>query len=329
MYKIASPKGGREWFLVEFRKKTGLYESSLPGSGLLVYRINEKVPGNAYGPPDEEYVYRPGGTVTDNGDYYSAFYSSEAKRTAISDVTNPSSFRTDGTAGGLSISNIGSAAGDSIKFDVTILTSTEAIKNEYTASKVPFDWIDIAKTGTEIKNWVNATASPEATLDDGYANTPIPLGFGFTFYGQKYDSLYVGINGLVSFTQKALCLAAYGAPSLTEIGSFNRHTTWPGNVVFPNSIAIAYQDYDLNRKDGYGGGGVFRHGIHPADRQGGDGKRYHAGDRVDRHFLKGLPYWHALVCIIALQSGFSYLYKPETAHHLYGGHFRFRVPMKD
>jgi M6 family metalloprotease-like protein len=258
IYKIASPRAAREWFLVEYRKKAGMYESILPGSGLLVYRINEKVAGNAYGPPDEEYIYRPGGTLTVVGDAYSAFYCSEAKRTAINDATNPSCFLSDGLAGGLSISNIGSAVGDSIRFDVTILTAADVqVKNDYVASKTPFSWTDIAATGTEIHNWVNASAAPDATLDDGYADTAIPLGFDFSYYGQKFNSLYVGINGLVSFTQKALNVGSYGVPSLTEVGSFSRNILWPGNATFLNSIAVAYQDFDLNRKDGYGGGGIF------------------------------------------------------------------------
>jgi M6 family metalloprotease-like protein len=258
IYKIASPRGAREWFFVEYRRKSGQYEAFLPGSGLLVYRINEKVAGNAYGPPDEIYVYRPNGTLTSSGNTGNAFFSSDVKRTAINDVTNPSSFLSDGLAGGLSISNIGSAVGDSIRFDVTILSAADVqVKNDYAASKTTFTWTDIAKTGTEIHNWVNASANPDATLDDGYTDTAIPLGFDFSYYGQKFDSLYVGINGLVSFTQKALNVGSYGVPSTTDVGSFSRNILWPGNSTFLNSIAVAYQDFDLNRKDGYGGGGVF------------------------------------------------------------------------
>lgn len=63
-YKIASPNSSTEYFVVEYRRKTGTFESSLPGEGLLVYRINTSRDGqgNAQGPPDEVYIYRPGGT---------------------------------------------------------------------------------------------------------------------------------------------------------------------------------------------------------------------------------------------------------------------------
>ena len=65
-YRINSPNSTTEYYVVEYRRKTGTFESSLPGSGLLVYRINLSIPsgqwGNDCGPPDELYVYRPGGT---------------------------------------------------------------------------------------------------------------------------------------------------------------------------------------------------------------------------------------------------------------------------
>lgn len=120
-YKIASPNSTTEYFVLEYRRKTGVFESSLSGSGLLVYRINtnQDGQGNASGPPDEVYVYRPNGTSSVNGTPDQAYFSSAAGRTAINDLTNPSSFLASGSAGGLNISNIG-AAGESISFTVTI-----------------------------------------------------------------------------------------------------------------------------------------------------------------------------------------------------------------
>lgn len=61
-YKIRSPNSATEYFVLEYRRKTGTFESSIPDSGLLVYRVNaiRDGLGNAYGPPDELYMYRPG-----------------------------------------------------------------------------------------------------------------------------------------------------------------------------------------------------------------------------------------------------------------------------
>jgi M6 family metalloprotease-like protein len=114
-YRIPSPNSSNEFFVVEYRKRIGTFEASLPGEGLVIYRINTTRVGNDKGPPDEVYVYRPDGTRTTNGIIKSAALSSNSGRTSISDWTNPSSFLTDGSLGGLDISNVGSL-GDSISF---------------------------------------------------------------------------------------------------------------------------------------------------------------------------------------------------------------------
>ncbi|MFB3812705.1 MAG: M6 family metalloprotease domain-containing protein [Terriglobales bacterium] len=115
-FRINSPNSSTEYFIVEYRKRSGTFETSLPGEGLLVYRINSTVAtGNRNGPPDEVYVYRPGGTTTVNGTPNLAPYSSNSGRTSINDATSPSSFLSDGSAGGLNISNV-TAIGDTISF---------------------------------------------------------------------------------------------------------------------------------------------------------------------------------------------------------------------
>ncbi len=117
VFKIASPNSTKEYFLVEYRKREGAFESSLPGEGLLVYRINPTVSGNADGPPDEVYIYRPNGTSTENGTISLAGLSLNSGRTSINDFTNPPSFLEDGSAGGLSIKNVG-PMGSTITFEV-------------------------------------------------------------------------------------------------------------------------------------------------------------------------------------------------------------------
>ncbi|MFZ4401871.1 MAG: M6 family metalloprotease domain-containing protein [Bacteroidales bacterium] len=117
-FKIASPYSGNEYFMLEYRNKSGTFESNLPGSGLIVYRIDTSVNGNANGPPDEVYLYRPGGTVTVNGNTNSAHFSSNDGRTAINDTTNPVCFLQNGGIGGLNISNI-TNADTTISFNVS------------------------------------------------------------------------------------------------------------------------------------------------------------------------------------------------------------------
>jgi len=119
---------------VEYRKKEGLYEVNTPGSddGMLVYRINGNINGNANGPPDEVYVYRPGGTTTDNGNLTQAIFSAETGRTEFNDSTDPSSFLYGGSPSGLNIQDIG-PAGDIIEFtywNIFIQTDIVGIEND-------------------------------------------------------------------------------------------------------------------------------------------------------------------------------------------------------
>ena len=98
-------------------KSPGTFENSLPASGLLVYRINSLYAGmgNASGPPDEVYIYRPGGTTTANGNLNSAPFSQESGRRMFNDDTNPYCFLSDGGDGGLFIHQVGTCD-DQISF---------------------------------------------------------------------------------------------------------------------------------------------------------------------------------------------------------------------
>ncbi len=115
-YKITSPVNPDEFFILEYRNQSGTFESSLPGSGLLVYRINSLAGnGNAQGPPDEVYLYRPNGDLTNNGDLSQATFTSDAGRTVFNNITNPSCFLSNGDPANISLSAIG-AAGSTISF---------------------------------------------------------------------------------------------------------------------------------------------------------------------------------------------------------------------
>ncbi len=121
-YKIPSPNSSTEYFVVEYRKFSGEFESLLPNQGLIVYRINTLFTGNAQYDGtsifDEVYVYRPDGTLTANGSPDDANYSVSAWRTAINDATNPSCFLSQGGAGGIHIFDISDLA-DSMSFKVS------------------------------------------------------------------------------------------------------------------------------------------------------------------------------------------------------------------
>ncbi|BDX37742.1 hypothetical protein CYCD_10970 [Tenuifilaceae bacterium CYCD] len=144
-YKIGSPNSDKEFFILEYRKKEGTLESNIPGSGLIVYRINTDFEGNAdfdnASVFDEVYIYRPNGTNLVNGYVSSAYFSSEASRTSINDATNPKCFLHDGMPGGLDISEVGTA-GSTISFKVYI--SDIKSPTNFTASSVSENQIDLS-----------------------------------------------------------------------------------------------------------------------------------------------------------------------------------------
>jgi len=136
-YRINSPYTNDEFFILEYRRKTGTYESGLPGSGLIVYRVNTKTgEGNGSGPPDEIYIFRQNGTPAAWGNSSQAHFSSATGRTAINDFnTNPKSFLSDGSPAGIDIRNIGSA-GATISFDVRIVGCNFIYPPNYSSFRV-------------------------------------------------------------------------------------------------------------------------------------------------------------------------------------------------
>jgi M6 family metalloprotease-like protein len=125
-YRIRSPYRDDQFFLVEFRKKGGFYESYLPSSGMIVQRINNSYTGNSTGPPDEIYIFRHNGGITEQGNIYSAALSDLSGRSSFTDISNPKAFFQDGSATGIDISNI-ILMGDSLSFTVNIDTPVELI----------------------------------------------------------------------------------------------------------------------------------------------------------------------------------------------------------
>jgi hypothetical protein len=137
-------------------------------------------------------------------------------------------------------------------------SNASIISKGYTSQSTAFNWIDISKTGTAINNWKNGNRTTHTKLDDGYTKESIPIGFNFDFYSAKYNSIYVGINGVMSFTQKILNSAAL--LNVTEqdaaFGIFYV-LRFPNNDIFLNSIGIAVADWDLDSLDGYGSGKII------------------------------------------------------------------------
>jgi len=205
-YKIDSPYSLSEYFIVEYRRKTGTFETSLPGSGLLVWRINtNKEWGNAGGPPDEVYVYRPNGDLTTSGSINSAFFSLESSRTEMNDLTNPNSFLQDGSSGGLDILNIGSA-GDSIIFTKSSAAGTtiEFPPDTYTEGFneedcPPEGWLTTSVNGSDEYQHVFLASNPPAMPYEGLKMLAYPSHTAPTGSSAIIATPRININDIVNY----------------------------------------------------------------------------------------------------------------------------------
>ncbi|NDW09673.1 M6 family metalloprotease domain-containing protein [Dysgonomonas sp. 520] len=119
-YKI-KPTGSSEYFVLEYRKKDGPFESGIPSSGLLVYRINPNFTGNenydGISKFDEQYLFRKNGTTTSDGNISQAAFSQESGRVAFGGSASEKPFYTDGREAQFAISNV-SSCGETISFDL-------------------------------------------------------------------------------------------------------------------------------------------------------------------------------------------------------------------
>lgn len=121
LYEIKTPMSGTESFMLEYRKKktdafSNLgFETKIPSSGLLIYRVNKSVPNqtNAQG-QDYLYVFRPGETsaTASEGDLFKAALDPSDSRTGYGSsdfsagVTDGTIFYSDGSNSGLVISDV-------------------------------------------------------------------------------------------------------------------------------------------------------------------------------------------------------------------------------
>lgn len=94
-YKIPTADPN-QFYLVEYRNKNNFFEKGLPGSGLLIYRIDTRFHGcadyNGSYEFDEVYIFRPGGTPTRNGSINEAAFSKDVDKTEFNINTDPYPF---------------------------------------------------------------------------------------------------------------------------------------------------------------------------------------------------------------------------------------------
>ena len=150
-YKIASSEPG-QYYLIEYRNNDAFFETTLPGGGLLIYRIDSRYHGSVdYDGEsifDELYLFRPGGDYNDNGNIAEAAFSKNNKRTEFNHTTNAYPFLNKNIIDEeFNICNI-SAQGDNMTFTYCPI-NTEIIPKKFTANikgikeNVELKWQDV------------------------------------------------------------------------------------------------------------------------------------------------------------------------------------------
>lgn len=140
-YKIYPDKRKSAYFMVEYRKAEGTFESSLPASGLLVYRVDPSYNGNLSSSGYEVYVFRPSGSTSAAGQIAKAPLSAESGRTSLGaagDTDVPYYF--DGTQADFAITDV-SPCGETMSFTLTfgVVSGVNAAEAELKSVKPYYD----------------------------------------------------------------------------------------------------------------------------------------------------------------------------------------------
>lgn len=194
-YKFATGNPN-EFIYVEYRQRTGQWETSLPENGLIFYRVIPSINGNSNGHPDEVYVYRAGGTTTVDGNVYNAAFSADKGNTAFHQYTYPSPFLSNGANSGLIITDISETGGNTMSFTLR--------------SSIPKTWTGDAGNGNwnTSQNWANGIPGP---ADD----VVIPGGL------YDYPNTNAGGGACANITLERNALIIVGDAPLTVNGNLN------------------------------------------------------------------------------------------------------------
>lgn len=121
-YKIVPDPKRSEYFLLEYRDKTDMWDSGLPASGLLVSRVNPSVNGNL-GAQTELYVFRPGGSTDKPGTVKKAPLGPDTGRLSFGSLDDDDyPFYSDGARALFSLSNIEKGDDGLLSFDYAPVT---------------------------------------------------------------------------------------------------------------------------------------------------------------------------------------------------------------
>lgn len=124
-FMIRTSRFASEYFIVEYRKKEGIFESGIPRSGLICYRISTTASGNL-GTDKELYIFRQNGT----SNYEDAVVTADIGLTEMNTEASPIKIRfSSGNRVNFCIRDV-SACGETITFAVEGLAeNTDALRS--------------------------------------------------------------------------------------------------------------------------------------------------------------------------------------------------------
>ena len=194
-YKIAT-SNPYQYYVLEYRDSS--VETALPGSGLLIYRINTYFDGNAgyhaeEGIYDEVYLFRPGGYVSDNGNINEAYFSANSGRTEFSASTSAYPFLTNGTIDNDFIIYNVTNAGNTISFTYGVSTICDAPINltlSTQSNNVSLSW-DAANGASSYNVYRNGVCIAN-TEETSYQDVNLDYGV-YTYHLRSIDA-----NGMIS-----------------------------------------------------------------------------------------------------------------------------------
>lgn len=182
-YKILT-NNPYQFYVIEYRNKNMHFETGIPGSGLLIYRIDTRFSGCAgydgVSEFDEVYIFRPGGEATVNGSIGTAYFNKNINRTEFNSKSDPHPFFTNGTVDEtINIFDI-SEIGNTMQFTYgpkDVCQKPETLTaNVVENNKVNLNWeyseandmmFNVYRNGEMIASNITETSYTDTDLNDG------------------------------------------------------------------------------------------------------------------------------------------------------------------
>lgn len=233
--KIMTDNEDGQFFVVEYRKREG-WDITLPGEGLLIYRIDPRFDGNMY--PDHEtvfneiYVYRPDGTRTVNGYPDQAAFGNQEERSFFHGNSNPQAFfNGSGIDQKIHIYNIGEPA-TTLSFDfsyadVNLSLSMDEVRADCLEREIS------VTVNTSHDSWAVMEKSPWITCSPAEGKNGDVVTISLLQNQTKYDrEATLSFTSLGATVSLPVYQSAYD-PSVVNINAVGASM----NMVYPNPVS--------------------------------------------------------------------------------------------